>query len=136
SREAVDVIGACEARLQALAEHYGRDARTYLDALHSWHHHLLGLFSMAFGADTRITRDGELSLCATTGSGFVYAIIFHGHLRHCTFPCRPAPRRLRPSIVECPGHDTGPLHDPTLGHTRRRAPPRLPVPRQPDPTPA
>src|SRR5437870_2938028 len=77
SREAIDVIGACEGRLQALAEHYGRDSRIYLDALHSWHHHVIGLFSMAFGADTRISRDGELSLFAATGSGFVYGVIFH-----------------------------------------------------------
>ena len=84
SREAIDVIGACEARLQALAEHYGREGRIYLDALHSWHHHAVGLFSMAFGADTRITRDGDLSLFASTGSGFVYAVIFHGQRRHCT----------------------------------------------------
>ena len=55
-----------------------------LDALASWHRNLAGLFSMAFGASTRITRDGDLSLFAVTGSGFVYAVIFHGHQRHCT----------------------------------------------------
>ena len=39
---------------------------------------------MGFGADTRVHRDGDLSLLVTTGSGFTYGLIFHGATRRCT----------------------------------------------------
>ncbi len=84
TREAVDVIAACDAHVQALGACYGQDSQIYLDALHSWHHQLTLLFTMNMGADTHISKDGTLSLYVTTASGYVFGIIFHGHRRHCT----------------------------------------------------
>ncbi len=109
SRDAVDVIAACEARLQALADRYGRTSPVYLDALHSWHRNLAGLFSMSFGAATTITRDGDLSLFACTGSGFVYAVIFHGHQRYCTADGCHA--RIGDDGTVYPSHQGAPIAD-------------------------
>ncbi len=86
SREAVDVIAACETHLSRLRTFYGQASATYQTALHSWHRNLAGLFTMNTGADTHITRDGDLSLFVRTGSGLVYALIFHGATRRCTDP--------------------------------------------------
>jgi hypothetical protein len=89
SREAIDAIAAADAHIHALATHYGRDSDTYLDALDSWHRHLSHLFALGFGAHTRISRDGDLSLFVRTACGLVYAVIFHGEDRRCTDPaCR------------------------------------------------
>jgi len=84
SREATDVIAACDAHVQALGQQYGRESEIYLDAFTSWHHQLARLFSMGLGADTRITKDGPLSLFVSTGSGFVFGVLFHGAWRRCT----------------------------------------------------
>jgi hypothetical protein len=35
------------------------------------------LFNMFFGNNSRITRDGELCLFVSTGTGFVFGVIFH-----------------------------------------------------------
>ena len=86
SRDAVDAITACETHLDALARAYGSDSTRYQDALRSWHRNLILLFGLGFGDHTRVSRDGHMSLFAHTSSGFVYAIIFHGHQRHCTTP--------------------------------------------------
>jgi hypothetical protein len=83
SREACDVIAACEAHIQALREYYGTDSQTYQQAADSWHYQLAQLFSMSFGADTHIRRDDDLSLIVTTGGGTIYGLIFHAHRRHC-----------------------------------------------------
>jgi hypothetical protein len=32
---------------------------------------------MGFGADTRVSKDGDLSLLVSCASGFVYGVIFH-----------------------------------------------------------
>jgi len=84
SREAVDVIDACETHLAQLRSFYGPASDTYQTALHSWHRNLAGLFTMNTGADTHIGKDGELSLFVRTSSGLVYGLIFHGATRHCT----------------------------------------------------
>jgi hypothetical protein len=84
TRDAVDVITDAEAHLGRLHTCYGSTSEIYQTALHSWHRSLAGLFSMDFGADTQISRDGELSLFVRTASGLVYALIHHGADRHCT----------------------------------------------------
>lgn len=83
-RSAVDVIAACEARIQDLGQHYGFTSQYYQDALHSFHRQLVRLFSMSMGADTSISKDGDLSLFVRMGSGFVFGVIFHEDRRQCT----------------------------------------------------
>lgn len=84
TRDAVDTIGACTRHLADLGSFYGPHSDIYHEALASWHRCLTGVFGMSFGGETHITVDGNLSLLVTCASGFVYAIIFHGHQRHCT----------------------------------------------------
>ncbi len=84
SREAADVITACAQRCDALAQHFGEDSPEHRDAARSWQRNLALLFSMDFGARTRVTRDGDLSLLVSCGSGFTYALIFHPVQRRCT----------------------------------------------------
>jgi hypothetical protein len=84
TREATDVIRACEEHLHALAAHYGRGSAYHLDALTSWHGHLARLTDMGFGANTQVRADGPLSLQVTTASGLLYAIVFHPARRRCT----------------------------------------------------
>ena len=84
SRDAVDVIAAATRHVQALATHYGPASAEHLTASSSWLAALSRLLSLGFGADTRVHRDGHLSLLVTTGSGFTYGLIFHGATRRCT----------------------------------------------------
>ncbi|MDQ1645715.1 MAG: hypothetical protein QOJ50_1899 [Cryptosporangiaceae bacterium] len=84
TREATDTIAACDTHVQALGQHYGHQSEIYTEALTSWHHQLARLFSMNLGAETRISRDGPLSLLVFTGSGFTFGVIFHGTRRRCT----------------------------------------------------
>lgn len=86
SREAVDVIAAATRHCAELARHFGTSSREYQDAAWSWQHNLTRVFSMAFGAQTRVSRDGELSLLVCLGTGFTYGIIFHPDRRRCTRP--------------------------------------------------
>lgn len=86
SREAADVIAAATRHCGQLAHRYGATSPQYQDAARSWLHNLARLFAMDFGARTRVTRDGELSLLVCTSSGFTYGIIFHPDRRHCTRP--------------------------------------------------
>jgi hypothetical protein len=72
SRDAVDVITACEAHLSRLRACYGPASEVYQSALHSWHRNLAALLTMNTGADTRV------------GTGLLYALIFHGATRRCT----------------------------------------------------
>ena len=41
---------------------------------------------MGFGAHTRVSRDGDLSLFVSTASGLDLGVIFHGQHRRCTNP--------------------------------------------------
>lgn len=84
TREAVDVIAACGRHLADLGAYYGWRSDVYREALASWHHCLANLFGMHFGADTRVTVDGRLSLYVSCSGGFVYGVIFHGQPRRCT----------------------------------------------------
>jgi hypothetical protein len=83
TREAVDVIAACNNRVNAIGEAFGRDSDRYRRAEETWRRSLSNMFGMFFGGDSRVTRDGELSLLVVTG-GFVYGVIFHGERRTCT----------------------------------------------------
>jgi hypothetical protein len=84
SREAADVIAACTAHVEALADCYGFGSDRHRRAERSWLAGLTQLFSLGMGAETHISRDGELSLLVRTGSGYVYGLIFHGDTRTCT----------------------------------------------------
>lgn len=84
SREATDVIAAASRHCAALASYYGQESRECREAVQSWQHHLSQVFSMSFGADTRISRDGGLSLLISTASGLTYGLIFHPDARRCT----------------------------------------------------
>jgi hypothetical protein len=85
SRDAIDVIAACETHLQQLSTDYGPTSAVYLDALHSWHRRLAGLFSRNGGVTTVISKDGPMSLLVRTG-GLTYGLIWHGATRRCTEP--------------------------------------------------
>ena len=85
SRDAIDVIGACETHLQQLSTDHGPTSAIYLDALHSWHRRLAGLFSRNGGGTTVISKDGPMSLLVRTG-GLTYGLIWHGATRRCTDP--------------------------------------------------
>lgn len=83
SREATDVLTACQQHLDRLRQAYGPASRLYLDALHSWLRCLHLLLSMNLGAATAISKDGPLGLFVRTGSGLIYAVIFHPVPRRC-----------------------------------------------------
>lgn len=84
SREATDVIAAASRHCAELGRYFGEDSREYREAVESWQRLLSQVFSMAFGPQTRVSRDGDLSLLVSTASGFVYGIIFHRDRRYCT----------------------------------------------------
>src|SRR5918992_2299158 len=83
AREAIDVIAAASRHCDKLAAYFGETSRAYLDAVASWQTSLSQVFSMVFGAATRIVRDGDLSLQVRSG-GLTYAIIFYPIQRRCT----------------------------------------------------
>jgi hypothetical protein len=112
SRDATDTIAACETHIAALAVFYGVLSPEYRSALDSWHQQLAGLFRVGFGERTDITADGTLSLLASTSSGFVFGIVFHGELRRCTVDgCRAA-------AGDSPDEPWRPIHpgSPVLDH--------------------
>jgi len=84
TREACDVIAAATSHCALLAQHFGEDSPEYHEAAGSWQRYLAGLFSMAFGAGTRIMRDGPLSLLVCSATGFTYGLIFHPVMRRCS----------------------------------------------------
>ncbi|MEV0734082.1 hypothetical protein [Polymorphospora sp. NPDC050346] len=125
ARDATDVIAAAESHIDALGRYYGQASDIHLEALTSWHHQLARLFSMAFGARTKISRDGSRSLFVHTASGFTFAVIFHGSRRHCTEQACAA--TIRDDGTACPprpgaailAHDhtpSYPLDAPQPGH--------------------
>lgn len=83
SREAVDVIQACNERVNQIGLHWGFDSDRYRRAEQTWRRNLSLMFLMSFGADTRVTKDGPLSLFIATSSKFVYGLIFHAEQRAC-----------------------------------------------------
>jgi hypothetical protein len=109
SREAADVICAASRHCADLAACFGEDSREYREAAGSWQHHLSQVFSMAFGPQTRVSRDSDLSLLVSTESGFTYGIIFHREPRRCTHNGCTAvidddgtARTARPGAPACP----------------------------------
>ncbi|WP_433662725.1 hypothetical protein ACQPW1_11590 [Nocardia sp. CA-128927] len=85
SRDAADEIAKCEDHLSSLANYYGHTSTHYLDAMHSWHTLVVGLFATRHGTDTTVTRDGRLSLLVNCDH-LTYAAIFRGWHRNCTDP--------------------------------------------------
>ncbi len=83
-RSAVDTIAACNDHVEKLLAAYGPRHDYYLHAEQSLRRQLSKMFSMFFGGATTVSRDGELSLFISTGSSFVYGMIFHGIRRSCT----------------------------------------------------
>jgi hypothetical protein len=83
SREATDEIQRASNHVDELGRWYGEKSKEYLEAAASWQRQLSRLFSMSMGANTRVTRDGHLSLFVSTAGGFVYGLIWHGHRRTC-----------------------------------------------------
>jgi hypothetical protein len=83
SRDAADVIAAASAHVQALADFFGYGSQQHRRAERSWLPRLTQLFSLGMGADTQISRDGELSLLVYTGSGYLYGLFFHADARRC-----------------------------------------------------
>ena len=83
SREASDVIAAASQRCADLASFFGSDSREYREAAGSWQRQLSQVFSMEFGSQTQVSRDGDLSLVVRTASGLVYGIFFHRTPRRC-----------------------------------------------------
>jgi hypothetical protein len=83
TREATDVITAASARCTDLARCYGPRSREHVEAVMSWQAQLSRLFSMSLGSTARVSRDDDLSLLVTTGTGFTYGIIFHPARRRC-----------------------------------------------------
>jgi hypothetical protein len=75
SRDAVDVIVACEAYLTRLGAFYGPTSEVYQTASRSWHARLSELLTMNAGTDTRVDHDGDLSLLVHAGNGLIYALI-------------------------------------------------------------
>lgn len=90
TRDAIDVIAACETYLDRLRTGYGPTSEIYQKALHSWHRALTAVLTMNTGAHTQVSRDGDLSLLAHTGSGMHFAVIFHPAIRRCTADGCPA----------------------------------------------
>src|SRR5262249_28459964 len=62
SRDAADVIVSASRHCEDLAAYYGQGSREFREAVQSWQQHLSRVFSMSFGADTRVSSDGDLSL--------------------------------------------------------------------------
>jgi hypothetical protein len=84
TREAVDVIAACETYLGTLHTAYGPASEVYQAAQQSWHRNLTQLLLLNTGAETHISRDGDRSLFIRTSSGLTFGLIFHATTRRCT----------------------------------------------------
>lgn len=86
SREASDVIAACEAHIHAVRAHYGNQSAAYEVALTSWHRNLVLLLLTGLGAETHVSAGENLNLLVRTASGLTYGIVFHPEPRRCTLP--------------------------------------------------
>ena len=84
TRDAIDVISACELHLERLRAFYDPASDIYQTAVHSWHCNLTSLLTMNTGGHTIVSRDGDLSLFIRAGNGLVFALIFHEAARRCT----------------------------------------------------
>lgn len=83
TRDAVDLITACERRLADLADYFGAPSAFHTEALTTWHHALTTIVQMSLGPHTRVSSDGPLSLLVRTLSGLVYSITWHPSPRRC-----------------------------------------------------
>jgi hypothetical protein len=124
TRDAIDVITACQTHLQRLRDHYHPTSATYRIAADSWHDRLAGLLSANTGADTHVNSYGNLGLLVRTSSGLFYALVFHADPRHCTttecgalIDDDATPRAARTSTVLDHDHTPSyPVGAPTPGH--------------------
>lgn len=86
NKRAVDTIVSMGEHVAKLGAYFGPAHKYTVDASLSLNKNITQMFSMFFGGETHVTRDGELSLFVQTKTGFVYGLIFHGHRRMCTVP--------------------------------------------------
>ncbi|MFB9832845.1 hypothetical protein ACFFNX_11690 [Actinoallomurus acaciae] len=85
-REATDVIAAASAHCDKIGAFFGNGSLQHLRAVLTLQRGICTVFSMAFGAGTRITRRGPMSLLITSSSGYVYGLDFHPDPRICLNP--------------------------------------------------
>lgn len=83
SREATDEIATASAHCDTLGASYGDGSPQHLRAVRTLQRGICAVFSMIFGAATKITRHGPMSLLITSSSGYVYALDFHPDPRVC-----------------------------------------------------
>lgn len=81
SRQACDVIKACQERVERLGEYFGYDSPQYLKAAQSWSRQLTRLISSPILQTTRVYADGPLSL--VSNSGITFGLNFHPVKRKC-----------------------------------------------------
>ena len=78
SKAAAETLTAIGNQCASVAAAWGRhNPEMVVEMLKSATHNTTHLFSMFFGGESSISRDGELSLFVSTSSGFVYGVIFH-----------------------------------------------------------
>ena len=78
SKAAAETLTAIGNQCASVAAAWGRhDPEMVVEMLKSATHNTTHLFSMFFGGESSISRDGELNLFVSTSSGFVYGVIFH-----------------------------------------------------------
>lgn len=100
TRSATEVIQAC-AEHAAVAHDFwvihnaGKPfARSDDNTLTSWSRQISLLFNTFFGHESRVTKDGELSLYVRTTGGYEYGLIFHpAHYR----VDKPQPSDVKPT---------------------------------------
>lgn len=81
TREALDVITACNNRVIELGQFYGDKSPQYRDAAVSLLRQMVSLFGQPWQAQTRVMKDGPLSLIVN--SGITFGIIWHEVQRRC-----------------------------------------------------
>jgi hypothetical protein len=84
ARDALDEVTAVSVHLDLLRTAYGPTSPLFFEAADSWQRALTAIITMNLGTMTLVSKDGPMSLLVRTGSGLVYAAIFHPAVRRCT----------------------------------------------------
>jgi hypothetical protein len=84
ANDALDEVGAVSTYLDHLRTAYGPTSPLFFEAADSWLRALTAIITMNLGTTTAVSKDGPLSLLVQTGSGLVYAAVFHPAARRCT----------------------------------------------------
>jgi hypothetical protein len=84
ARDATDVVTTATGYLDQLRTTYGPASPWYLDAADSWQRALTAVIAMNGGVTTTVSKYGPMDLFVQTGSGLVYAVVFHPAVRGCT----------------------------------------------------